>query len=152
MITRRNVLLAGGVGLLVAHPLSRGQPAATVRRVAWVSLGSKASPAEAYAAFKQGMQDLGWQEGKNVSHEAAYADGDMRRLDVLASGLIAEKVDAIVVGNATSTRALQRATKTIPIVMASVNNAVGNGFVASLAKPGGNIPASRPSRKRYWAS
>ena len=139
MITRRRVVLAGGIGLLVAHPLSRGQPAATIRRVAWMSLGSITSPAEAYAAFKQGMHDLGWLEEKNVAYQAAYADGDVNRLDVLASGLIAQKVDVIVVGNATSTRALQRATKTIPIVMASVNNAVGNGFVATLAKPGGNI-------------
>jgi putative ABC transport system substrate-binding protein len=63
----------------------------------------------------------------------------VNRLDVLASELIGQKVDVIVVGNATTTRALQRATKTIPIVMSSINNAVGNGFVASLAKPGGNI-------------
>jgi putative ABC transport system substrate-binding protein len=57
----------------------------------------------------------------------------------LASELIRQKVDVVVVGNATTTRALQRATRTMPIVMASVNNPVGNGFVASLAKPGGNI-------------
>jgi putative ABC transport system substrate-binding protein len=137
--SRRRVLLAGGVGLLVAHRLSLGQPAATMRRVAWVSLGSIASPAEASAAFKQGMLDLGWPEGKNVAFQGAYADGDVARLDVLASGLIGQKVDVIVVGNAITTRALQRATKTIPIVMSSVNNAVGNGFIASLAKPGGNI-------------
>ncbi len=139
MITRRRVLLAGSAGLLVAHPLGRGQPAVTIRRVGWVSLGSIASPAEAYAAFKQGMHDLGWLEGKNVEYRTAYADGDVNHLDVLASGLIGQKVEVIVVGNATTTRALQRATKTLPIVMASVNNAVGNGFVASLAKPGGNI-------------
>ncbi len=139
MITRRNVLLASVIGLLVAHPLGRGQPAANTRRVGWVSLGSIASPAEGYGAFKQGMHDLGWLEGKNVAYQAAYADGDVNRLDILASELIGQKVDVIVVGNATTTRALQRATKTIPIVMASINNAVGNGFVASLAKPGGNI-------------
>ena len=139
MITRRSVLLAGGIGLLVAHRVVRGQPAANTRRIGWVSLGSIASPAEAYAAFKQGMHDLGWLDGKNVEYRTAYADGDVNHLDVLASGLIGQKVDVIVVGNAATTRALQRATKTIPIVMASVNNAVGNGFVASLAKPGGNI-------------
>ena len=139
MITRRSVLLAGGFGLLLAHPLVLGQPATTIRRVGWVSLGSGTSPAELYAAFKQGMHDLGWLEGKNVAYLATYADGDANRLDVLASELIRQNVDVIVVGNATSTRALQRATKTIPIVMASINNAVGNGFVASLAKPGGNI-------------
>ena len=139
MITRRSVVLAGGASVLVAHRLGHGQPAVTMRRVAWVSLGSTASPAEAYGAFRQGMQDLGWLEGKNIEYQAAYADGDMNRLDILAGGLIGQKVDVIVVGNATTTRALQRATKTIPLVMASVNNAVGNGFIASLAKPGGNI-------------
>jgi putative tryptophan/tyrosine transport system substrate-binding protein len=139
VITRRKVLLASGIGLLVAHPLSHGQPAVTIRRVGWVSLGSITSQSEAYAAIKQGMHDLGWLEGKNVEYRAAYADGDVNHLDVLASGLIGQNVDVIVVGNATTTRALQQATKTIPIVMASVNNPVGNGFVASLAKPGGNI-------------
>ncbi len=139
MITRRNVLLAGGIGLLVADPFSIGQPPATIRRVGWLSLGSKASPADVYAAFKQGMHDLGWMEGKNVEYRIAYADGDVNRLDALASELIRQAVDVIVSGNATTTRALQRATKTIPIVMGSVNNPVGNGFVASLAKPGGNI-------------
>ena len=111
----------------------------TIRRVGWVSFGSIASPAEGYAAFKQGMHDLGWMEGQNVAYQAAYADGDANRLDALAGELIGQKVEVILVGNATTTRALQRATKTIPIVMTSINNAVGNGFVASLAKPGGNI-------------
>lgn len=139
MTTRRNVLLAGGIALLVAHRVSQGQATANTRRVGWVSLGSITSQAEAYAGFRQGMHDLGWLDGANVEYRAAYANGDVNHLDVLASGLIAQKVDVIVVGNATTTRALQRATKTIPIVMSSVNNPVGNRFVASLAKPGGNI-------------
>lgn len=139
VITRRSVLLAGAVGLLVGPRFSRGQPVATIRRVGWVSLGSKASPAESYAAFRLAMHDLGWLEGTNIAYQAVYADGDAGRLDVLAAALIEARVDVIVVGNATTTRALQRATKAIPIVMASVNNPVGNGFVASLAKPGGNI-------------
>ena len=91
MITRRSVLLAGGVSLLVAHRVVRGQPAAKTRRIGWVSLGSIASPAEGYGAFKQGMHDLGWLEGKNVAYQAAYADGDVNRLDVLASELIGRK-------------------------------------------------------------
>jgi hypothetical protein len=85
------------------------------------------------------MRDLGWMEGKNVDYRFVYADGELNRLDALASELIRQQVDVIVVGNALTTRALQRATKTIPIVMASVSDPVGNGFVASLAKPGDNI-------------
>ncbi len=139
MITRRNVLLAGGIGLLVAHRLSLGQPAATVRRVGWLSIGSKASPHDGYVAFTQAMHDLGWLEGKNVEYRAAYADGDVERVDTAVSELIGQKAEVIIVGNARTTRAAQRATKTIPIVMLAIANPVGNGFVASLAKPGGNI-------------
>ena len=112
MITRRGVLLAGGIGLLFAHPLARGQPAATIRRVGWLSLASETASALLYASFKQGMQDLGWLEGKNVEYRFVYADGDVNRVDALASELIGQKVDVIAVGNAAGTRALQRATRT----------------------------------------
>ena len=83
MITRRSVLLAGGIGLLLAHPLGLGQPATTVRRVGWLSPGSKASPHDSYVAFTQGMHDLGWLEGKNVEYRFVYADGDAGRFDAL---------------------------------------------------------------------
>ena len=139
MITRRKVLLAGGIGLLFAHRLSIGQPTTTMRRVGWLSLASATESALLYASFKQGMQDLGWLEGKNVEYRFVYADSEMNRVDALASELIGQKVDVIAVGNAAGARALQRATKTIPIVMTYVSDPVGNGFVASLAKPGGNI-------------
>ena len=139
MITRRDVLLAGGISLLVAPPLSRGQPAATIRRVRWLTVGSEAGVAYLLTALKQGMHDLGWREGKNIEYRIVSADGDMNRLDASVSELISQKVDLIVVGNAPAARALQRATKTIPIVMANIANPVGNGLVASLAKPGGNI-------------
>ncbi len=139
MITRRSMLLAGGIGLLVAHRLSRGQPAAMIRRVGMLSLLSEPASAHLRAAFNQGMHDLGWLEGKNVEYRFAFADGDVDRLDTLASELIAQKVEVIGAASPPATRAAQRATKTIPIVMASVSNAVGNRFVASLAKPGGNI-------------
>jgi putative tryptophan/tyrosine transport system substrate-binding protein len=139
VITRRSVLQAGGIGLVVAYGLSRGQPVATIRRVGLLSIGSKASPVDVYAEFKQGMHDLGWLEGKNVEYQIVYANGDVGRLDALAGELVGRNVEVIVAGNAPTTHALQRATKTVPIVMGSVANAVGAGFVASLAKPGGNI-------------
>ena len=139
MITRRSVLLAGGIGLLVAHRLSRGQPAATIRRVGMLQFSSEAAGAHLRAAFTQGMHDLGWLEGKNVEYRIVYANGDVDRLDALAGELVGQKVEVIVVSSSQAARAAQRATKTIPIVMAGVSNAVGAGFVASLAKPGGNI-------------
>jgi putative tryptophan/tyrosine transport system substrate-binding protein len=139
VITRRNVLLAGGIGLLVAHRLSPGQPAATIRSVGMLSLPSEAATAQLHVAFRLGMRDLGWSEGKNVEYRFVYADGDADRLDALASELIGRNVEVIVTGSTPATRAVQRATKTTPIVMAFGANAVANGFVTSLAKPGGNI-------------
>ena len=134
MITRRNALLAGGVSLLVAHRLSLGQPVAPIHRVGWLSFSSEATGAHLFAAFRQGMHDLGWQEGKNIEYRIVYSGSDVNRVDVLASELVSQKVDVIVVGAAPTTRALQRATKTIPIVMANVVDPVGDGFVVRLAK------------------
>lgn len=139
MITRRSVLLAGGAGVLVAHRLSYGQPAATIRRVGFLAFSSEATNAHLRTAFKQGMHDLGWLEGKNVEYRFAYANGDVDRLDALASELIGQRVDVILVGSSQSADAAHRATKTLPIVLAGVGNAVGAGLVASLARPGGNI-------------
>ncbi len=139
MVTRRTVLLAGGTGLLVAHRQGRGQPAATLRRVGVLSLASEATAAPLRAALTLGMQEHGWREGKNVEYRFAYANGDVNRLDALTGELIAKQVEVIVVSSSQGVRAVQRATKTVPVVMAGVLNAVGAGFVASLAKPGGNI-------------
>ena len=157
MITRRSVLLAGGIGLLVAHRLSRGQPAATIRRVGMLSLGSEAAADHLRGAFMQGMHDLGWLEGKNVEYRFVYANGDLDRLDALAGELIGEKAEVILLSSQQAASAAKRATKTIPIVMANLADPVGTGFVASLAKPGGNITGitSQPSpanQKRSWAS
>ena len=85
------------------------------------------------------MRDLGWQEGKNVEYQFMYADGNPDRLDAMAGELVRRAVDIIVVNNALTTRAAQKATTTIPIVMTGVSNPVSNGFVASLARPGGNV-------------
>ena len=138
MITRRSASLAAGIGLLFVHPLSRGQATGTIRRVGIMLLSSEAGGAHLRAAFTQGMQDLGWVEGNNIEYRFAYAAGDVGRLDGLASELIRQRVDVILAGNPPSTRVAQRATKTIPIVMAYGSNAVESGFVASLARPGGN--------------
>ena len=139
MITRRSVLRAGGIGRLVAHELSRGQPAAIIRRVGLLSGASEASGALLRTAFAQGMHDLGRLEGKNVEYRFVYANGDLDRLDALAGELIEQKAEVILLSSQQTAGAAQRATKTIPIVMAGVSNAVGAGFVASPAKPGGNI-------------
>jgi putative tryptophan/tyrosine transport system substrate-binding protein len=90
-------------------------------------------------AFRQGLRELGYVEGKNIAIEWRYAEGKLDRLPALAAELVRLKVDVIVTGGSTITRAAKEATVTIPIVMAQDNDPVGNGFVASLARPGGNI-------------
>ena len=139
MNVKRRQLIAGGMSLFGTLRLVHAQRAATVRRVAILGFASEAAGAPTRAAFKQGMHDLGWLEGKNVTYEVVYADGDLNRLDALARELVEQKFDVIVTGAALPTRAVQRATKTVPIVMAGVGDPVRLGFVASLARPGGNI-------------
>ncbi len=82
---------------------------------------------------------LGYVEGKNIVIEFRFAEGKVDRLPALAAELVRLKVDVIVTGGATDTRAAKEATDTIPIVMVQDNDPVGSGFVASLARPGGNI-------------
>ncbi len=90
-------------------------------------------------AFRQGLHDLGYVEGKNIVIEWRDVNGKSDRLGELAAELVRLKVDVIVSPGPTVTRALKEATSTIPIVMAQDTDPVGSGFVASLARPGGNI-------------
>ena len=91
-------------------------------------------------AFRQGLRELGYVEGKNIIIvEARYTDARPERLADLTAELVGLKVDIIVAGGGQSIRAAQKATKTIPIVMMAVSDAVMLGFVESLARPGGNI-------------
>ncbi len=90
-------------------------------------------------AFRQGVRELGYVEGKNIVIEWRSAEGKLDRLPALAAELVRLKVDIIVSTGPTVTRAAKEATSTIPIVMAQDTDPVGNGFVASLARPGGNI-------------
>jgi len=139
MNVQRRPIIEAGIGLLLTHPLGHAQPAVTIRRVGMLALSSEAAGAPSFAAFKQAMHDLGWLEGKNVEYRRVSADGDVNRLDALARDLIEQKVDVIVASNTPAARVLHRATKTIPIVMGVVGDPVALGYVASLAKPGGNI-------------
>jgi len=89
-------------------------------------------------AFLQGLRDLGYVEGKNITIEYRYTEGQLDRLPDLAAELVRLNVDLIVTGAISSVRAAKKATTTIPIVFASVGDAVDSGLVASLARPGGN--------------
>src|SRR5262245_11011414 len=90
-------------------------------------------------AFRQGLRDLGYVEGKSIVIEWRYAGGKPDRLPALAAELVRLKVDIIVTAGPAATRPAKEATSTIPIVMGFDNDPVGNGFAASLARPGGNI-------------
>ncbi len=90
-------------------------------------------------AFRQGLRELGYVEGENIVIEWRSAEGKLDRLPDLAAELVQLKVDIIVSAGPAATRPLKEATKTIPIVMAQDSDPVGTGFVASLARPGGNI-------------
>ena len=90
-------------------------------------------------AFKQGLREHGYSEGKNIILEYRYAEGRYERLPELAQDLVREKVDVIVTTSSISAQAARKLTKAIPIVMTSDTDPVGNKFVASLARPSGNI-------------
>ena len=90
-------------------------------------------------AFRQGLRDLGYVEGRNIILEYRDAEGKIERLPALAAQLVAPNVDVIFVGGAQPALAAKQATKTVPIVFASVGDPVAIGLVASLARPGGNI-------------
>jgi len=114
------------------------QQAKKVARIGFLSASSLSVISARVEAFRQGLRELGYVEGKNIVIEWRWAEGKFDRLPDLAAELVRFKVEVIVTGGSTSTRAAKEVTTTIPIVMAQVNDPVGNGFVASLARPGGN--------------
>jgi putative ABC transport system substrate-binding protein len=147
VVARRRFLLIAGLSLIAEHPLSRAQPASVIHRVGVLLTTSEATNAHLRAAFNQAMRDLGWVEGTNIEYRIVSANGDVDRLDALANELIRQNVELIVAASSAGTRAAQRATKTIPIVMVGASNAVDSGYVASLAKPGGNITGVSTQRE-----
>ena len=90
-------------------------------------------------AFRQGLRELGYIEGQNITVEYRYAEGELDRVRALAAEMVRLRVDVIVTGGPINTRAAKEATKTIPIVMTQDSDPVASGFVVSLARPGGNI-------------
>jgi putative ABC transport system substrate-binding protein len=104
-----------------------------------LATGSPGSYAREIDSFRQGLRELGYVEGKNISIEYRYAEGMVDALPGLAQELVRLKVDIIVTSSGAAIRATKNATKTIPIVFATAADPVGAGIVASLAKPGGNV-------------
>ena len=136
---RRELLIAFGAGALAWAGAVRAQAPPIVRRIGLLSGFSPSTYAPSYQAFRLGLRDLGWVEGKNISIEYRYAEGRHDRLPDLAADLVRLKVDVIVTAATSDALAAQRATKVIPIVMVAAGNPVANGLVESLARPGGNV-------------
>jgi len=110
-----------------------------IPRIGFLGGASPAALSARIEAFHQGLRELGYTEGKNIVIEYRYGEGKQDHLPALAAELVRLKPDVIVTGGPLSIRAAKEATITMPIVMAFDNDPVGNGFVASLARPGGNI-------------
>jgi putative tryptophan/tyrosine transport system substrate-binding protein len=130
-------LLAASV-LICFHPAEAQQPK-NVPQIGFLGFTSLSGIAARIEAFRQGLRELGYVDGKNIVIEYRSAEGKLDRLSELAAELVGLKVDVIVTSGPSVTRAVKEATTTIPIVMGFDTDPVGNGFVASLARPGGNI-------------
>ncbi len=124
--------------LLTGFP-AEAQRAKKVARIGLLSPFSPSATALWHEAFRQGLRDHGWVEGKNINIEYRYAEGKSDRLPELAADLVRLKVDVIVAAVNTDALAAKKATRAIPIVMASAGDPVALGLVESLARPGGNI-------------
>jgi putative tryptophan/tyrosine transport system substrate-binding protein len=132
----------GLVGGAAAWPLAaRAQQGGRIRRIGLLQWLAESDP-ETQArtlAFRQALKALGWTEGRNISIDYRFAGGDLARVQAYAAELVNAAPDLIVAVSTPAAAALQQATRTIPIVLAVVNDPLDQGFVASLARPGGNI-------------
>jgi putative ABC transport system substrate-binding protein len=138
-IGRRELLAALG-GAAVAWPLAAGaQQTGKIWRIGFLSAVARSAASGSYASLVQGMRELGYVEGKDFVIEWRSVEGKYERFPEIAEELVRLKVDVFVTGVTAALPALKRATTTIPIVMAYSTDPVGNGLVASLVHPGGNI-------------
>jgi len=118
---------------------SQAQQPKKVHRIGYLTVAPLSSNVGRIEAFREGLRELGYVEGQNIVIEWRSAEGKFERQGELAAELVRLKVDVIVSSGPTMTRAAKEATSTIPIVMAFDSDPVGNGFVTSLARPGGNV-------------
>jgi putative tryptophan/tyrosine transport system substrate-binding protein len=150
---RRREFIAGLGGAAAWPVVARAQQPDRVWRIGWLIASPSADRASIVFQdyFKSKLQDLGYVEGKNITFEVRRAEGNFDRLPVLASELVALAPDVIVSGATVATAALQHSTSSIPIVMMVSTDPVGNGFIKSLAKPGGNITGLSNQGQDYTA-
>jgi putative ABC transport system substrate-binding protein len=139
MIGRKNFVGLLATVLLTTAAFAEAQQPTKITRIGYLDAVSLSVNAARVEAFRQGLRNLGYAEGKNIFIEWRSADGKLDRLPALAAKLVHLKVNIVVAGGRSATRAAKEATSTIPILMTQDRDPVANGFVASLARPGGNI-------------
>ena len=136
----RRVFLSTLTGGLFAAPLAAdAQPTGKVYRIGFILTAAANETGHLLKALNEGLRELGYVEGRNVVFERRYAEGRQERLPALAAELVRLNVDIFVTGSNPVIAAVKQATATIPVVMAVSRDPVGSGFIASLARPGGNI-------------
>jgi putative ABC transport system substrate-binding protein len=141
LIARRTLLIGLGGGLLSPRlSLSKQQP--KISRIGFLGATSASGLGKRLEAFRTGLRELDYAEGKNLVIEYRWADGKYERLPELAAELVRSKVEVIVTYGTPGTLAAKRATTTIPIVMIVSGDAIATGLIASLARPGVNITGS----------
>jgi ABC-type uncharacterized transport system substrate-binding protein len=124
---------------LAAFHTAQAQQSGKVPRIGLLFVGESSPHSSNLEAFRQGLRDLGYVEGKNITLEFRYADGKMERLPQLAEELVRLPVDLIVTATSPAIHAAKRATDTTPIIFAASGNPMATGYIASLAHPGGNV-------------
>ena len=136
---RRTFISGVAFGVFAASSAAEAQQPGRIYRIGFLGPTNASSWASYIAALRQGLRELGYEEGKNVVVEYRWAEENLDRLPELASELVSLKVDLIVTDGTPGSRAAKQATTTIPVVMAAVGDPVRSGLVASLARPGGNL-------------
>jgi putative ABC transport system substrate-binding protein len=137
-MNRRDAILVL-VALGTSPRAAAAQGAGVTRLIGYLDQGSAARDGPYVDAFRQGLRDLGWIEGRNIAIEFRFAEGKTDRLPALAADLVRLKVDVLVTSTTPAALAAKHATSTIPIVIGLAADPVGSGIVASLGHPGGNI-------------
>ena len=151
MMDRRRFVSACAGSLVITPSIVKAQPAGKVYRVGFLLGATEESVVSLFRALKEGLQELGYIEGRNLVLDRRYGDGKMERLPDLAGELVRAKVEVIVTGTNIHVAAARRATSTIPIVMVFADDPVRAGFVSSLARPGGNVTGlSADASSELW--
>jgi putative tryptophan/tyrosine transport system substrate-binding protein len=140
MRRREFIAMLGGVAVAWPHAARAQRPDRLLRVGVLMDFAESDSEGQAYlAAFREGLQKLGWTEGRNIRTDTRWPiPGDAESMQRFAKELVALQPDLILSNDTPTTAALLQQTRTIPIIFATVSDPVGSGFVASLARPGGN--------------